>query len=142
MEEKKYSFNIEETGKIFVLIRAMKGSGAQVAAYKLLRDEVSGKLQTAFPELLEKADAWPEKAVRRGITLNARQLRAIGHGLVDLISRDECNGVDVSGVMTVADLIRIRGYVYSMVKPDAADELPCDLDDEQVDSDPPAPKPE
>jgi len=135
MEEKKYSFNIQQAVRVYALIRAMKGSGQKVAAYKLLRDEVSTKITNVFPELQEKNDKWPEKTVIRDLSIDTRQLRAIGHGLVDILQRDDSNGVDVSGIMTVAKLLRIRNYIYSLVKPEASDELTHDLDDEQIDTD-------
>ena len=142
MEQKQYSINIEQAGRVYILTRAMKGSGQGVAAYKLLRDEVSSKLVKAFPELQEKSEKWPGKDVRREIILDTRQLRAVGHGLIDLLQRDDSNGVDVAGIMAVAGILRIRNYIYSIVKPEAADELTHDLDDEQLVEDEVKPVPE
>lgn len=126
-------------------ISVMTGSNQ----HKLLRHQVQQAITKAWPEILTGKPAPDAPATdpneTRNVPVTARELRALGEGILSLLSRkDKAGQPDVIGqefaiLIQLAETCRISKWVTSQIKVDDVPE--DDIADPAVDIDVKAPVP-
>ena len=133
METVKYNFNITESAKLYTSLLGMKGTGKGIQAHKILRHQVGEKIDALFPELGNKeilVDDFPKEDDRRELELSRRHLTAITSGFLDILDRDDANGVDTKNIIELSVSLKVKNYLLSIIKVDEVKELDYKLDGE------------
>jgi hypothetical protein len=134
--EAKLLLTREKAATLYSLIHLMTGA----VAFRAKREEVQKKLSKAWPEILETTPASADDRdlkEKREVILNEREQKAMGEGLLSLVTKENANGADFTNCLELASVLRISTWYRKATTVQEVPEFDEALDEEVV-SDPEA----
>jgi hypothetical protein len=115
---------------IYSLIHLMTGQ----VSFRAKREEVQKKLSTTWPEIMVTTPSMDERDAKekREVILNEREQKAMGEGLLSLVSQEKANGADYKNCLELACLLRISTWFRKAATVQEVPEFDEPLDDETV----------
>ncbi len=129
--EAKLMLTREKAATLYSLIHMMTGA----VAFRAKREEVQKKVAKAWPEILETtpasaADRNPKE--KREVILNEREQKAMGEGLLSLVTKEAANGADYTNCLELAGTLRISTWYRKATTVQEVPEFDEALDEEVI----------